>query len=490
MTAVIVSPQAKPPIVASRYARNGKAPSAEFQAKLAEALGFAARVRTRFVFGRATPISALPNSAAGTRVRWEFAWDSGPYVKTLLVWMELAPQNNGAATAPYALLEVKPLNADGTEGSVVGQGRVSWGAGTGTGTTNDIPSKFGGGVLQLVSPSDGVTPVTLTAGAAYCGTISDVDYARVLSVAVWEASLPPDTDNGYPKTGVAVNTPIYDKDRADVAVMARNLWHGNGGLHWNWTAETQATAPSQGLDGLSGSLSQSIGSITLSAAGTVATSTPTFQAAGTYQAGVETTSISVSWPTHQADDVALLHVMSDTYPDFYIGSPANRHFTADGWTSIESSGFSYTVGEETHYISQGIFWKRASGASEAAADVEADGPCGYIAGQITAYRGVVTSGTPYDIEASGFGGSGTAVTMPTGTTTVANTLLVASVISKDCGPHSGWTHGSLSVTERVDQGYMGIATAPNAPSGAFTAISATLTDSATATLLEVIALKP
>jgi hypothetical protein len=459
MTAVIISSQAKPPIEIAQYIRNGKAPSAELQSKLAEACGFTTAVRTKFIFGRATPIPSLPSSTSGTRPRWEFGWDSSAYASTLIVFMELAPQNNGSATAPYGLIEVKPINDDGTEGSVVGVARVAWGAGTGTGTTNDVPLYFGGGLVTLVDPTDLVTPVTLSTQTPYCATISDVDYARVHSVAVWEATLSPDTDNGYPKTGVAVNTPIYDKDRADVAVMLRNLWHTAGNLHWNWCSETVASAPSQSSGDNTGSLAQSIGSFTLSAAGTVATTPPSFISVSSFQSSIDG-DFSVTWPAHLANDIVILAVATRHGVTPSVTAPGNPFSTEATFTHILSVG-SGSEGSPTSNLH--LFYSRASATNMAPAAIitstadNESSELGIIEGAaMVLVRGCVTSGSPVDAASStNVTSPATAVTLTNfaTTTSVSNTFVIGFIVTDVTSQSIGsWAHsGSVTnVTERLD----------------------------------------
>jgi hypothetical protein len=239
MSVVYISRAARPAIQIAQYVRNGKVPAAELQAKIAALVGFNAHYRTKLVFSRSVPVASIPDSVEETRERWRFAWTSGPYASALFIWMQLAPQNNGSETNPYGLIEVKPIENDGTEGAAIGYATVAWGSSDGS--DEDFPNNFGGGLVSLVDANNelvGISPST-----AYAGIISDGDYGRVYAVTCWEISLPPDTTYGYPATNVAVGSSIYDEDRADPAVMMRNLWHGGGQPLWHWTSETPETAP-------------------------------------------------------------------------------------------------------------------------------------------------------------------------------------------------------------------------------------------------------
>jgi hypothetical protein len=268
MSVVYISRAARPAIQIAQYVRNGKVPAAELQAKIAALVGFNAHYRTKLVFSRSVPVASIPDSVEETRERWRFAWTSGPYASALFIWMQLAPQNNGSETNPYGLIEVKPIEDDGTEGTAIGYATVAWGSSDGS--DEDFPNNFGGGLVSLVDANNelvGISPST-----AYAGIISDGDYGRVYAVTCWEISLPPDTTYGYPATNVAVGSSIYDEDRADPAVMMRNLWHYGGQPLWHWTSETPEQAPGEALLTIDATAADTVGYVVVGAYGASQTS--------------------------------------------------------------------------------------------------------------------------------------------------------------------------------------------------------------------------
>lgn len=243
MSAITISKHAKTLVQCNQWARNGKPVVAELQSRIAEIVGQWAYVRPKFIFHRAAPITGaagganIPTSTSGTRERWRFAWRSGPYARYIYVQMELAPQNAGDPTDPYGLLEVK----DGT-GTVIGIAEAHWG--NSDGSYADTPNNFGGATTLIVDPSNpDATPVEIEPDTDYWGVISDVDYARVVSAMVWEFSLSPDTDNGYPSNTIGVSAPIVDIHRETPVSMARTLWKKGGQHLINWSSDTDATAP-------------------------------------------------------------------------------------------------------------------------------------------------------------------------------------------------------------------------------------------------------
>ncbi len=446
MSSVPISRQARSPIRVSQFTRNGLVPAADFQALLAESTGFAARYRTKLVFSRSCTIAGIPNSTPGERTRWRFAFDSSAYVDTLLVFMEFAPSSIPVTVAPYGLLEICPIGtSDGSEGAAVGQARIDWGGSNGL--LSDVPRNFGGTFSVLVDPADGHTPVSLTPLTAYAGRIKDVNFARLISCSVIELTLAPDTDDGYPRTGVRSGQPIYDEDRLAVARMQRNLWNYGGQSLWNYTTEVSSSAPvSAPTAAISGQLVQSIGGFTLSATGTASTSTPTFQGVTTFYSSTSA-DITVVWPTHQSGDIAYLVAISQ-------GDPLNL-VSGHGFTSMGAMGALTTNGVVLHME---MWWKRATSSSMSSPVIDFTDLAGsLLCGAMLTVRGAVASGTPHESVQGSFSASSGEITLNDGAdTTGANRLVVGvavtSLYEATGGAHSidDLANASLaSVTQRL-----------------------------------------
>jgi predicted CxxxxCH...CXXCH cytochrome family protein len=169
-----------------------------------------------------------------------------------------------------------------------------------------------------------------------------------------------------------------------------------------------------------------------------------FQAAGTAANGTNT--ISPAWPAHQVGDVALLFVEA-------AGGQAISLQTANGFVGVLNSPQS--TGTGTAGTRLAVFWARATSSSMPAPVVADPGDHAY--GVILTFRGVVESGDPWDVTGGGSKGTAsTSVTVPSITTSVANTLVVVAV-TKDLDAvaafASGWTNANLtSITERFDAG--------------------------------------
>jgi len=207
---------------------------------------------------------------------------------------------------------------------------------------------------------------------------------------------------------------------------------------------------------------------------------PNFQVAGTAVNG--TTAITVVWPTHQANDIGLL-----------IIETANQAVTlgtnAADWTQVTNSPQGTGTAGGTAATRLTVFWSRATSSAMGSVGVNvASGD--HQSAQIITFRGVITSGNPWDSTPAGdvAATAATAVSIPGATTTVANTLVVAIVANATdttTAQTSGWTNADLSsLIEQADGntstgngGGFGVATGVKAAAGAYSATTATLATS-------------
>jgi Peptidase family C25/Propeptide_C25/Concanavalin A-like lectin/glucanases superfamily/Domain of unknown function (DUF2341) len=130
-----------------------------------------------------------------------------------------------------------------------------------------------------------------------------------------------------------------------------------------------------------------------------------------------------------------------------------------------------------------VFWSRYNGTqgNPTVAD-----PGDHAAGIIIAIRGCIASGDPFDVTAGGTDGvSDTSGTIPGGTTSEDNTLVVVAITSSadaTGSEFSGWSNADLAnLTEQVDNlttqgngGGIGVATGEKATAGSYGATSVTL----------------
>src|SRR2546430_2163502 len=203
-----------------------------------------------------------------------------------------------------------------------------------------------------------------------------------------------------------------------------------------------------------------------------ASAAPSFGLAGTSQAGTGT--ISVSWPTHAANDIGLLVIETDN-------NAVTLGTNAADWTQVTNSpqGTGTPGGAGALATRLTVFWSRATSSSMGAVGVTNTGD--HKIGQIITFTGVTRSGNPWDVTAGDVAATTTtAVSIPGATTTVLDTGVVAIVahgVDSGSSQTTGWTNASLaSITERADRnttsgngGGAGVASGAKATAGAYNA---------------------
>jgi hypothetical protein len=219
-------------------------------------------------------------------------------------------------------------------------------------------------------------------------------------------------------------------------------------------------------------------------------STPTYVGKG--NVGNGTGSVAPTWPAgHQADDIGILFVQS-----------CNQTVTAPvGWTECPSSPQGVGTAGAAGSTRLTAFYKRATSAAEAAPTVADSGD--HMRSYILVFRGCETSGSPFDTSAGDTEASAvTACSIPGGTTTVAECLIIAAVangvdVLGNQTTAGGWTNADLTnivrqLTSNTDVGNgggMDAVVAEKATAGTFGVTTVTM-NTATKQGRLMLALKP
>ncbi|HEX7032956.1 MAG TPA: YncE family protein, partial [Nitrososphaera sp.] len=217
---------------------------------------------------------------------------------------------------------------------------------------------------------------------------------------------------------------------------------------------------------------------------------PTYVGAGTVAAG--TGSISPALPAGiQTNDILLLFVET-----------ANSEVTINNqnggtWTEVANSPQGIAGFLQPTRLS--VFWSRYNG-SQGAPTTNNSG--NHMIGVILAFRGVTTTGNPWDVTSGTTASASTSASIPGATTTATNTLVVMAVATHvpnadGSNNFSGWTNANLAnIVERIDVtrtagngGGLGIATGEKATAGTYGNTAVTLGQSATKGMM-TIALRP
>ena len=177
----------------------------------------------------------------------------------------------------------------------------------------------------------------------------------------------------------------------------------------------------------------------------IAQAAPTYQAAGTAGAGAG--AVTPTWPAHVAGDVALLFVTT------VGGEAVTLSSNTAGFVQVPNSPQNSDTGTNGTRIT--VFWARATSAAMANPTI-AD-PADHVYARILTYRGVISTGNPWDVTGGGIKATASASVTVTGvTTTVPDTLIVQAVTHDrdNAGAHfSAQTNANLTgITERTDAG--------------------------------------
>jgi hypothetical protein len=188
------------------------------------------------------------------------------------------------------------------------------------------------------------------------------------------------------------------------------------------------------------------------------------------------TALAVPIPTGTvADDVLiLLHEMDPVLNAAVLGA-------VTGYSEVLNSPSSQTAGLPTRLT---VRWHRATGPESGT--VATPAVTNHQSARIIGFRGVTTTGSPWNQTAASVAASSASVSIDGLTTTVADCMILAAVTTgedlADTARISGWANGSLvNVVERVDNwissgtgGGIGAATGEKAAAGAVSATTATL----------------
>jgi hypothetical protein len=143
---------------------------------------------------------------------------------------------------------------------------------------------------------------------------------------------------------------------------------------------------------------------------------PYFVRAGTLQANSNASSITCAWPAgHQANDIGLL----------FCETAQTSQTTPAGWTTIANAQQGTGSGLTATRLQS--WWARASSSAEAAAvlgSVSVD----HRVGVMLLIRGCVTTGDPIHVSSGDIlAAAATAFTIPGGTTSIDNCLIIAAI---------------------------------------------------------------
>ncbi|WP_333878790.1 hypothetical protein [Methylobacter sp.] len=144
---------------------------------------------------------------------------------------------------------------------------------------------------------------------------------------------------------------------------------------------------------------------------------PTYQAQGAASSG--TGARTPSWPTHQADDIALLIVES-------ANQAATLSSNTAGFVELPSSPQGTGTAGAATATRLTVFWTRATSNAMANPTVADSGD--HQTTQIVTFRGAIGTGNPWDVTVGDIRATASnSFAIPGATTTVTNSLVVAII---------------------------------------------------------------
>lgn len=224
---------------------------------------------------------------------------------------------------------------------------------------------------------------------------------------------------------------------------------------------------------------------------------PAFEAAGGIASGAG--DITPSLPANTSENWILICVAetdSGESIDPVQDMPA-------GWAHVTGSPVSNISGALLQHTTLNVIWKRAGVGETDPTITEISGARVHTVARIMGFSGCITTGNPWDITDTATADSTTTHSIPGGTTTVANCLIVALLASTrnvtSTTNMSSWANADLeNVTEQLDNtvqigsgngGGFGAATGEKITAGLFGATTVTSSTATNGAYL-MLALKP
>jgi len=329
--------------------------------------------------------------------------------------------------------------------------------------------------------SAGTYTVTLTAVNAHgWNTMTKTNYITATSV-------PPPVANfsGNPTTGTAPLAVSF----TDTSTNTPTTWS------WDFGDSSTSTAQNPSHTYAAGTYTVSLTAANVGGSDgetktdyiTATVAAPTFVAAGSVASSYN--AITPALPGGIATNDILLLFLETANQAISISNQ-----NGGTWTEVTNSPQSVGSGSSATRIT--VFWSRYNGTQGAPTTSDSGD---HQAGRIIAIRGATTSGDPWNVTAGGVEATAdTSGSIPGGTTTVANCLVVGAIATSlpdanGTSNFSAWANADLtSVTERTDNtrnsgngGGLGIATGVKATAGAYTTTGVTCGTATTKAMLSI-----
>ena len=260
MSSIIIPSTVRPSIAVMSRFRNGLYPEASSTTFLQEeANRIAAYCGKQWSFG--VPIGSVPAATSATRQRWRAFIHTSSHHAYINVRFTAMPANNASSPISYVTFTVPG-------GAIAAVARMDYGAET----TSDTADAIAVGQGRTVSVT-GTASVDLSPDTDYEVNAYDLDYARTMSVSIFEHELPHDTANGYAQSGVVATQEILDVHRQTMTGVLRTAWKRNAAPLITFASNLDASSPTSTIittanliDGVTGAPTAATAGFTLNLA--------------------------------------------------------------------------------------------------------------------------------------------------------------------------------------------------------------------------------
>jgi hypothetical protein len=222
-----------------QMARNGLYPNASQQQKLRAMANHIARYRTRQVACFAGPSPGWSDTDPPSRIRWRGAWHSSTFASQLRIVMTVFRQQFTGSFTPPANPGYVVVECGTVAGAFVGSLTCAGGAAPFVFPDDflDGPENYFHrfGVLQDTAGLQGGFSAVLPTDTDLHFTVTEQNNTRIVSCAIYEETLPPDTTNGYIDPNIHVTSPITSQSRKDVADILRAMWRKGAAHLISWS---------------------------------------------------------------------------------------------------------------------------------------------------------------------------------------------------------------------------------------------------------------
>lgn len=224
MTAIVIDPLVPARIKPNYFCRNGQLVDPTYQSRCASRINQIMSLCTKEVGS----VWGFPGAVTG-RSKWRFRHHVSPSCSALV--FRLLMNASDSTSGAYCTIEV--WNSTDT---TLHESRSVW-AGTAIGqTVNLVVDEMTTQLAALDATSYADTVVNIyvytpfTGGGLSSGQITGL----LVGATVYEAALPPDTNNGYINQTYAAFQPINATDHSDILVNGSELWRHGASALFSW----------------------------------------------------------------------------------------------------------------------------------------------------------------------------------------------------------------------------------------------------------------